>query len=475
MLKKTKCIFLALFLFLFLPVAMAASFKVDVTPIVDSIVVTDDAKFEFKITNNREEKQEFKIFTLDFPFWDIRTEPLINPIILEIPSESSRSIELLVDPLHVTQVGAYVVGIYVRSLDTQDTIVIPVEVGIISTEPLIGGYIPTIVTSLAIPEKIDPRKSFQLRINLNNQNMIDYPELTIEFKGLFTETITESLKPKEEKTVTFEKNIEPLTEAQKGTIVITAFKGDRVVVDPIVKQVEVLEYKTIDHLETKKGFLRTKKEFLFTSNNKNYKGQVEVETTLFKSLFTSTNPNSKTIARDNKRFLVWELELENTNSMSITVTENLLPLLIIIILIVVMIALYCSFRSPLTIRKEAKSIKKSEGGISELKVVLHLRNRGNVPIKEIDMTERVPNLVHVEKEVSIGTIHPEKILRHEKKSTIIKWRIESLDPGEERVLTYKISSKLPILGSLTLSAAGTKFHFKGKVGVTSSNRLNVEA
>ena len=90
MLKKTKYIFLALFLFLFLPVAMAASFKVDVTPVVDSIVITDDAKFEFKITNKKEVKQEFKIFTLDFPFWDIRTEPLDSS--LRSSLEASRPI-----------------------------------------------------------------------------------------------------------------------------------------------------------------------------------------------------------------------------------------------------------------------------------------------------------------------------------------------------------------------------------------------
>ncbi len=257
-------------------------------------------------------------------------------------------------------------------------------------------------------------------------------------------------------------------------MIVSIFKGERLVISPIVKPFEIIEYGGLEEIETKRNFLRTKKEFLFTSNNKNYEGKTKVETTSFKTLFTSTSPKAKTIVENGKKYFMWDINLQNENSLEVTVTENLLPLFIILILMVVLAALYYSLRSPLTIRKEAKNVKKEEGGISELKVVLHIRNRGNNPLKDIDFTEHVPHLVHVEREVSIGTLHPDKILRHEDKDTIIKWKIDSLDPGEERVLTYKIGSKLPILGILSLSAAGAKLYYKGKVIITTSNRLNVE-
>ena len=473
---KIKNIFLFLFVLLFYPIAAyAASFDVKAVPVLDTININEPAKFNFEITNNLNTRQEFRIYTLDYPFWDIRTDPITNPITLTVMPKSTESIEILIDPLHVPQAGAYAVNIYVQSKSTDQKLIVPVEIGIKSTETLIGGYVPTVITSISIPEKIDPREEIPIKINLNNQNIIDYPDMIIKIESsLINDDIPYELGPKEEKTLMITKDVNPFTAPQKDKFVVSIFKGERLIVSPIAKTIEITGYGILDEVQTKKGFLRTRKEFLFTSNDENYEGEARVETTFFKALFTSTSPRAKSIAENGKRYFVWHISLENTNSLKITVTENFLPLLIITILIMVLVGLYYLFRSPLTIRKEAQSIKKRDGGISELKVVLHLRNRGSSPLKDIDLTESVPHLVHVEKEVSIGALHPEKILRHETRGTIIKWKLNSLNPNEERVLAYKIGARLPILGSLTLSAAGAKFNCDNKVLIASSNRLNVE-
>lgn len=476
MFNKLKFIFLFLIILIFIPIlANAQSFEVTAEPIVDAIVIDEDAIFKISIENTLNSKQEFRIYTLDFPFWDIRTDPIVNPITLEVNGDSTKSIELMIDPLHITQIGAFIVNINVQSLRTKEIIMVPVQIGIKSTEPLIGGYIPTVVTSVSIPEKIDPREEIPIKINLNNQNLIDYDDMIIKFESnLINEEIEYQLEPKEEKTLTLKRKIDPLTKPQKDTFSVSVFKGDRLIVNPIVKPIEIIEYSKLNEKETRKRLLRTKKEFTFTSNDKNYKGKTRIETTLFKSLFTSTNPKSETVIEDGKRYIVWDISLQGSNSLNLTVTENLLPLFVILILIVVLIALYYSFRSPMTIRKEANIIKEKDGGISELKVILHVRNRSKSKLNDIHLSERVPHLVLVEKDISIGTLHPEKILRHENKDTIIKWNIHSLDAHEERVLAYKVSTMLPILGSFSLPATGSKFHIKDKVMVASSNRLSVE-
>src|SRR3989338_7136191 len=474
---KIKNIFLFLFVLLFYPIAAyAASFDVKAVPVLDTININEPAKFNFEITNNLNTRQEFRIYTLDYPFWDIRTDPITNPITLVVMPKSTESIEILIDPLHVPQAGAYAVNIYVQSKSTDQKLIVPVEIGIKSTETLIGGYVPTVITSISIPEKIDPREEIPIKINLNNQNIIDYPDMIIKIESsLINDDIPYELGPKEEKTLMITKDVNPLTKPQKDKLSVTVFKGERLIVNPIVKQVEILEYGSLEQTAAKKGFLRTKKEFLFSSNNENYIGQAKAETTFFKALFTSTSPKAKTIVEGGKRYLAWDIELQGANTLKITVTENLLPLLVIIILIIVLVVLYYLFRSPFVIVKEAKNIHKRDGGISEMRVVLHIRNRGSVPVKNIDITERVAHLMHVERDVSIGTMHPEKILRHENRDTIVKWIVESVEPHEERVLTYTIKSTLPILGGLTLPAAGAKFHYNEKVFVASSNRLNVEA
>lgn len=477
MFEKIKYILLFLVVFtLYSSIAYAASFEVNAAAIVDAIAIDEDAKYSLEIKNNLDMMQEFRIYTLDYPFWDIRTEPITNPITLKVLPKSANSIEILIDPLHVTQAGAYVVNVNVKSERTKEIIAVPIEVGIKSTEQLIGGYVPTVVTSVSIPAKIDPRNEIPIKINLNNQNPVDYPDMVIKIESsIITDSIDFQLGPKEEKTLTLAKNIDALTKPQKDKFIVTVYKGERLIAGPIVKPIEIIEYGSLNEVAAKKGFLRTRKEFLFASNSKNHEGQARVETTFLKALFTSTSPRAKTVAENGKRYFVWNIKLEDANSLKIIVTENLLPLLIIIILIIALIGLYYAFRSPLTIRKEAKSVHKRYGGISELKVVLHVRNRGSKPLKDIELTERAPHLVHVEREVSIGTLQPEKILRHENRDTIIHWKIDSLDPHEERVLTYKITSRLPILGGITLPAAGAKLSYNSKVLVASSNRLNVEA
>lgn len=129
----------------------------------------------------------------------------------------------------------------------------------------------------------------------------------------------------------------------------------------------------------------------------------------------------------------------------------------------------------MAMRKEANNITKKEGGIFSLKVVLHIKNRSNKKIEDIELREVIPNIASIEKDISIGTLRPSKILRHEKKGSIIKWDIDHLDVGEERVLSYKIKARLPILGELGLSASVAKFKYNKKDNTAHSNRVNVSS
>ena len=161
--------------------------------------------------------------------------------------------------------------------------------------------------------------------------------------------------------------------------------------------------------------------------------------------------------------------------MQVTITKNFIPLFIVIIMLIAILILYYVFRSPLIIKKESGNLIKKEGGISEISVILHIKNRGKSKIEGIEVTEAIPRLVSVEREVSIGSLQPTKILRHEKRGTVVvKWSVNSLDVSEERVLSYKIKSKLPILGSFSLPAAAAVFKFDGKTLTATSNRLIVE-
>ncbi|MFH0868416.1 MAG: hypothetical protein V1831_03820 [Candidatus Woesearchaeota archaeon] len=464
----------ALIFSLYMSIVYAAAFDVEVVPIKDRIVIDEFAKFRLEIQNNLKQDDEYRIYSTDFPTWDVKTEPLINPITLELAPGSKDSVELIVDPLKIRDIGTYAVTVNVRSKVTNSFISVPLKVTILSTGPLIGGYVPTVITSVGIPKKIDPREEIPIKIILNNQNIIDYPDLVVKLESsLIKEKIETKLGPKEEKTLDLAVNIDSLTPPQEDDFVVAVFKGNRSIINPIVRRLEIAEYASQELISQEKRFLLTRNHYSFVSNNNGYEGEFKIETTLLSSIFSSTSPKSKTVKEDGKRYFVGDVKLENS-TMEIVVTKNFIPLFTVIALLVILAASYYIFRSPLLITKEASNVIKTEGGISEMTIVLHMKNRGNSKITDIDISEFIPALVSVGKEVPIGSLQPEKVLKHEgKETTIVKWALDNLDISEERVLSYKITSKLTILGGFNLPATKAIFKQNNKTVTASSNRLSV--
>lgn len=479
MLLFRKSLLFAVMLLLFISIAVsianADSFDANATPIDDRIVIDEFATFQLNIKNNLDQRDEYRIYTLDFPIWDVRTEPIVNPITLELKPGEEGNVELVVDPLKIKDIGTYQVNVNVKSKLTDKAVSVPLKVTILSIEPLIGGYVPTVVTGVDIPEKIDPRKDIAITISLNNQNIIDYPDLVVKLdSNLIKDAIKTQLGPKEDKTLELAASIDPLTPPQEDELVVAVFKGDRSIINPIVKKIEIIGYAQQELVSEEKTFLIAKSRYKFISNDKEYGGAFRIETTLFDSIFSSIHPKARIVKENGKRYFAWDVKLEN-NIMQATVTRNFIPLPFVIILIISLAISYYLFRSPLAIIKEASNLVKSEGGVSEIAIVLRVRNRSQDKIREIEVTELIPALVSIEREASIGSLQPNKVMRHEKKgTTIVKWAIDTLDASEERVLSYKIKSKLPILGSFSLPSAKAAFKANNKSFTSTSNRLSID-
>ena len=160
--------------------------------------------------------------------------------------------------------------------------------------------------------------------------------------------------------------------------------------------------------------------------------------------------------------------------MQVTVTRNFVPLLAAIILAIAAVIGYYGLRSPLTMLKEAGNISKSEGGISEMTVILHIKNRSQNKLNKIEIDDNIPGLVSIGGDIPIGALQPTKVLRHEKKgTTMVRWAIDSLESSEERVLAYRIKSKLSILGSFSLPSARAAFKSNEKLFTSISNSVSV--
>jgi len=199
----------------------------------------------------------------------------------------------------------------------------------------------------------------------------------------------------------------------------------------------------------------------------------KVQTNIFEKLFISSEPNP-TEVKLRQQYMGWELSLEPGEETTLIVTENYRPALYILLIIVVVTMVYFIYRSPVSIKKEAIVIGSSEEGISDMKILLHVRNRSPDLIESITLTDMVPALAQLKKQKHIGTLAPSKILRHKKKGTIVKWELEALEPFEERIISYVIKTKMTIVGGYNLPIAKMQFMAKNNTErVVKSNRSSV--
>ncbi len=460
---------------LLLNIAYAASFDAKVAAIKDKIVVDEVAEFDVVIQNNLATDEEFTIKKAGYPFWDMYTRPLQSPITLRVPAQSSGSIRLFVAPLHITSVDTYTLDTAVILQRTGEEQKAPVTVGIKSTEPLIGGYIPTVLASVSLSQKkIDPRNEFIIKIALNNQNVINYTNLTLKLESnLLKDEAYFALGPKEEKTSEIRKKFDDMTAPQQDKLTIAVFKDDRLIVNPIVNEFEIIEYVSAEDLPKEQSFLKIRKGIKVLSNNPDYKGTLKIETTPIKNFFLTTYPRAETAKENGMYYLSWQVKVGKDKTMGVYTTENYRPLVVIFVLAIAAIIMYFLFRSPIVVRKIIANIGMSEGGISEAKVVVRVKNRSPNQITGIEVLDHVPHIAHVEKELSIGSMQPHAILQHPKRGLIIKWNVETLEPGDERVLSYKMKSRLAILGEFNLPAATARTKIGNKVIISNSNRVSI--
>ena len=103
-----------------------------------------------------------------------------------------------------------------------------------------------------------------------------------------------------------------------------------------------------------------------------------------------------------------------------------------------------------------------DSGISKMKVLLHVKNRTGKVIDNILVTDRIPHIAEIIKDFEVGTLKPEKMIKHEKQGVLLRWTFSQLEPYEERIITYMVKTKLNIVGGFCLPSAMVKFKNKKK-------------
>ena len=455
-------IFLALLTF---ATAEEPQFAADIKPEQVKTKSNETAMFDFSISHLTDNLEYFEVFSPDI-LWDIRTKDNI-----QVQPDRLFLTKLLIRPLNPTP-GVYGVPIQIKRAGTNEIIKKILRIEVTSPYPPAESYLPAVRGTTFMQEKIDPREPATITVVIENQNRRILPRVEVKLRSnVINKDYVTSLNPVEKKELKFTVELSPHTAPQmdvlRTTIIIPesekAYQFDLEGTEYFVKRYGKLEPKE----EITKSFLMTKRSITLTNGaNDVVEEDYTVYAPWYQRWFTSTEPKAQRI----KGYFVWPITLEIGQSQTLTLKTNYIPLTIALIIAAILTIIYHIYRSPVKIIKKATIVATREGGISELKILLEVKNRSKEVARNISILDLVPRIAEYIKDSEAGTIAPINSIRNEKKGTILKYVLEHLDPSEERIISYRIRSKLSILGGVSLPVAVAKLETaKGRIVRTSSN------
>ncbi|MBW3015631.1 hypothetical protein KY330_04375 [Candidatus Woesearchaeota archaeon] len=469
-----------IFIIIILAVSLAGAvdFNVNHDAIHSKVLLGEEALFNLTIENTKTIDDTFR-FSIDNARWNMFTDPTyVKNTGLDVAREGFGSVLLSLKPRENVLGGRNIITLVIDSERTSQSMTHELEITVNKEGSM--GYVADVFADVLIDEVVDPREDLIVKVNLKNRNPRDIDDLLIKLSSqTFTKEVHTTLGPNEEKIEVVRIMLDPLTRPVDDMLVSVLQVNDTVFT-PTKKSFKVLDYtgEFLAQVQETKEFLKTTRHITFTNTGNNRVSQfAKLETTLIQSVFSSTEPkHTAVIKSDGMRYLAWDTELEPEESLEVTVVLNyrwFYGLLLVVVLVVLYMYLT---KSPVMIKKTASHVVRGEGGISEMKVSLNIKNRTGKNLEKLEVRDIVPNIADLLKEFGVGTLAPDRTFRNAKGNTVLRWNFTDLDPHEERIITYKIKSRLSIVGDFELPVAIIKFKDKkGNDVVVKSNRLSISS
>jgi|GEM_PF-1792766 len=458
----------------------SGDFSVQMLDSQNKIPLGGKAVIQLLIKNNENVSRRYRLGFDNTGEWlSIGTEPVYHALTgIEVNSESDEITTIEIKAREETGYGTYFLKTTISNENTMESIVILIPVGIRTTEELQGVRLPDLRVSMDVPTKVDPRGDNVITVYLLNKNNRDIQELTIqlESKLMGNKSVKTSLAPNEEKEVKVDMELDSLIPPQQDTI-----KGKVLVAGytftPTAKTYDIVGYNTNLNVQekTEKGFFKTTKIIAIENQgNDEISDTIRSKKGFISGIFTKTEPESRIVEIADENYYSWYVNLKPTIKSEIRITTNYQPVFWFIVILIAALIVQYTVKSKVRITKKSASAEISEGGLSNIKILLTIKNDTNRLIKDIEVKDTIPQIVDIVKDFPVGTVKPDKILMHKTKGVIVKFNIDELDASEERIIKYDIKSKLSIIGSLTLPPATVKYKTSsGRERVVKSKRLVV--
>lgn len=473
--KKHILITTILILLLCASFAYAQDFEFETEAVRSEIDAGESAQFLIKITNNLKTIREYRIYSMNVE-WEVPTK------IIKAYPETETVERLVIRPTkHIEPGKLYGITLNFKNTATEEIVHTELlEIDVKGNLDVVSSYRPSIRMNLDVPFSVNPKERFDIVVELENQNLLDHPNLTLKISSDLESLQTEqsvNLEPLGNKRMDLTYELDPL-QAPGEYDFKTELLKDGLAIESSTGSIEIEAVTPDFSLEqTKKSrFFKTDYIKTFTSSSNIEDTQrILMPTGIVQSWFTDTDPKSEVITREGEKYLAVDLTLSPGDSKEVKVEVNYRIIVYLILLITLISIIYYRYKSPLSIRKGISDVNTKEGGISELKVMIELTNSGKKAAKNVTVTDYVPNIADIENEFSEGTLRPSRIFKHRSKGTVLKWDIDDISTGEDRLISYTIKSKLSIIGNLKMPRAKVQFKKNKKDLISYSNVVEVSS
>jgi hypothetical protein len=438
-------------------------------PIKNSIYLDEQATFIVYLENTQSYEKILNIYTNEIK-WYVEAVP--SPP--RISGETRKRFEITLIPSVWAEPGAQSVRVFIESPNTKERLTLQLPVFVKSYDTERKEYKPSVELTATFQEKIDPRTPISLELYMRNRNMLNIDEMTVIISSsLFYDEKIISIGPMSEIREKYYFNVNPNTEPIQDNLVITLTYDNKTTNRENIVY-EIIPYSEFEEKrDVIKNLFKTRTDYTITNKgNVDKKEAFSVRVSLLQNIFTKANPRPDKINLK-EQYYEWNLNLEPNEQVQIQIIKNYRPALYLFFMVLVVVMVYFLYRSPVIVKKESIVAGSAEEGISEIKVLLHIRNRSSELIENLSLTDLIPSIADLVKEENIGSLSPSKVLKHHKKGTIIKWEFEVIEPFEERIISYRIKTKITILGGFTLPKAKMKFLKKDTERIVKSNKSQV--
>ncbi len=445
----------------------------------DTIDPGESAEFLIIIENDDNEVQDFTLYSLSgADGWQVDPKDLGDRVIENLEPGEEREVSVLATPLFDEMDP----GVYQLSLDVDgefdgesDQVSLKVYLG---SGPSAGEYLPSISVELEMDEEIDSLEPTSVVLYLENGNSRNLSDLSLRVESdiePFNVHIPIGLEGFEEKTVEFTVDLDPYTQP-KNYVVFFIFESEGETVKIVDSKVEVEMYVPdfVVEVSEEKMFLKKQVEIsLLNEGNAENTQQYLYSISFFSSLFVNSD-EGYVVRHDGQSYVVWDMALQPGEQIDVSLALNYRVLFYLFVFSLALFLFYWIVRSPILISKKGLVVVGDENGLSEVKVMLEIRNRSKRPYTVVEIMDTVPGIANVERTLQLGTLKPDKVT-HSRQGSKIYWSLSELDALEQRIITYKIKAKLNILGQFQLPRAELEYSsVKGKRKKSYSNYFRMD-